>query len=595
MRLTTDLLDRELVFTQQGPLTPEEFLQQCKRRGLHYPDLWSQLEALHRAGVFFPMYRFEKNVEAVVEAYNQPDPPSLMIEVALGTLNTLSAYLRGNRQIGRLYDPRCERFRPWRQFERKFEVAPVRASEFLYSPYQMLMAQQLRSLLRHLGARHKIRMRLRRWLKRPLDDFNYSLKLRMDKRRLGGILRDIKEGEDLIIVLTALEAKYRPKVTGRLSGCRPKEWYEFDRKSNPVEILDWLGWDSKRVLKAAEALLSTADGIDPLERWNDLVRLARFDKWKELGGDALLAMDYRIAAEMMLLFYEDLVEAKVAPPLDEIPEWGYAPRRNRLKTDRSELDSVLTDFALSPHPSVVLVLEGGTDLLMVRRVMGLLDIPIRRSLIELFTIGGVKKNLALLASYIATPQLGQPVGKGWMLTRPPTHFFLVLDPDRPLQGGEERKAERNRWVDQIFNALPAEHKTVAVRRDIDWLVRFEIWDDREQPLEFANFTDEEIADAILKVYQGDSNVPRERLLNQVKAERANPKRKNIEKIWESWREPRPDKMSVAEALWPALESKIREAMSRDAVDEVPIARLVKEAYILAAGAHRYDVMTGGAG
>ena len=562
MKPTTDLLECDLVFTQQGPLTPEEFLQQCNRRGLRSPDLWSQLEALHRAKAFFPMYRFEKNVELIVEAYRQPDPPSLMIEVALGTLNTLSAFLAGEKQIGHLYNPRSERFRPWRKFDRKFRAGTVRTSEFLYSPYQLLLVPQLRFLFRKLGRRHRMYMRLRKWLKRPLKDLNYSLKLRTHKRSRARVLKDIKENDELIIILTALEAKYRPKATGRLTGCSLKEWAQYDRQAGPVEILNWLGWDAERVLKTAEFLLTTANSIDPLEGWNELVRLIRFDKWNELSGDALLAMDHRIAAEILLLFYEDLVEADAAPPLKPLPLWGFAPRHTRLRTDRSEIDAVLTSFGISPHPSVVLVLEGGTEVLMVRRVMELMSVPLRRSYIELFIIGGVKKNLALLASYIVTPQLGQPVGEGWMLERPPTHLFLVLDPDRPLQGAAERAAERKTWVDQIYKGLPAENRTDSMRRDIDWLVRFETWDDQAQTFEFANFTDEEIADAILKVYQGTSKIPRERLIAQVHAERANPKRKNIEKLWGPWNEPWPDKISVAEALWPTLEIKIRDAVSR---------------------------------
>ena len=593
MRPTTDLLKRDFVFTQQGPLTPEEFLQHCNRRGLGHPDLWSQLEALHRAKVFFPMYRFEKNVELVIEAYRQPDPPSLMIEVALGTLNTLDAFLAGEEQIGRLYDPRNEPFRPWRKFERRFEHGTVRTSEFLYSPYQILLVSQLGLLFRKLGKRHKVYMSLRKWLKRPLYDLNYSLKLRAQKRVRSRVVRRIKENEELIIILTALEAKYRPKVTGRLTGCSFEEWVQYDRQSGPVEILEWLGWDAEHVLKTADSLLTTANSIDPLEHWIELVRLTRFDKWNELSGKALLAMDHRIAAEMLLLFYEDLVEADAAPPLGPVPLWGYAPRRTRLKTDRSELDAVLTSFGISPHPSVVLVLEGGTEVLMMRRVMELLNVPMRRSYIELFTIGGVKKNLALLASYIATPQLGEPVGKGWMLERPPTHLFLVLDPDRPLQGAAERGAERKAWVDQIYNGLPPERRTDSVRRDVDWLVKFETWDDQGQTFEFANFTDEEITDAILMVYQGTSKIPKERLLTQVQAERANPKRKNIAKVWETWSEPRPDKTSVAEALWPALEKKIRDAASRDAIKDIPIARIVQEVHHIAARSHRYDVMAGG--
>jgi hypothetical protein len=389
-------------------------------------------------------------------------------------------------------------------------------------------------------------------------------------------------------------------VTGRISGIRYEEWVEFDRSFGPVATLHWVGWNPERIKDEAERLLSSANYIDPLEHWHELARLVRFDKWQELKGDALVAMDHRIAAEMLLLFYEDLARADVAPPLEPLSRSFAGPRHTRLATDRSELDSVLMEFAISPQPSLVLVLEGGTEMFMVRRVMKLMGIPLERSFIDLFNIGGVKENLALLASYIATPEIGMPVDDYLLLKRPPTNLFLVIDPEGAFKPGKsdagaERRwwdiieAARQNWVGQIWNSLAVEHRTEPLRKDLESLIRIETWNDKGESFEFANFTDQEIADAILTAYTDNTRIKPEKMVELVSAERANPKRKNIKKVWQSWAEPQPDKIGVAAELWPVLEKKIQAVKSRDELRLIPIVRIIQDAAEIASRSHRYDV------
>jgi hypothetical protein len=87
-------------------------------------------------------------------------------------------------------------------------------------------------------------------------------------------------------------------------------------------MLSWLGWQPEQLKTAAYQLLSHASSIDPQQRWHRLVRLVEPEHWGELRGLALAANDHRVAAELLLLFYEDLMELGAAPP----PE-GLAPAR----------------------------------------------------------------------------------------------------------------------------------------------------------------------------------------------------------------------------------------------------------------------------
>ena len=144
-------------------------------------------------------------------------------------------------------------------------------------------------------------------------------------------------------------------------------------------MLNWIGWDAKQIRDTAGRLLRVADSIDPLRDWYELVRLCHPEKWEKLRGDALVALDHRIAAEILLRFYEDLAQVDAAPPLEQTPKFVCGPRDRRLRSDPQQLDAVLMDFGVSPQPSLVLVLEGETERRLVPRVMDLLGIPRHRS------------------------------------------------------------------------------------------------------------------------------------------------------------------------------------------------------------------------
>jgi hypothetical protein len=79
-------------------------------------------------------------------------------------------------------------------------------------------------------------------------------------------------------------------------------------------MLAWLGLSAQQVYEAGERLLIAADFMDLLSDWCKLIRFGRRDRWDKLKGEALLALDHRIAGEMLLRFHEDLA-ARGSPPL----------------------------------------------------------------------------------------------------------------------------------------------------------------------------------------------------------------------------------------------------------------------------------------
>jgi hypothetical protein len=121
----------------------------------------------------------------------------------------------------------------------------------------------------------------------------------------------------------------------------------------------------------------------------------------------------------------------------------------------------------------------------------------------------------------------------------------------------------------VLKAQGVEHPNPA---ELDYLVEIRTWN--APCYEFAHFTDEELADSIIKVHW-----------------RA--KEKDIKRVWESgrwieqsgrmtgkWR-PEPSKVKLAEALWPTLLEKIQVCMTTEGAPVPPIAAVVNDAYHIA--------------
>jgi hypothetical protein len=562
MRTMTDLLEHRLIFSQQIPLTTTEFLEAYKLRVLHNRfklSAWQQLEALYRVGILRPMYRLSKNVRAIRTYARREDATNLPIAIHLrNDKGFFLGYLQGERKECSLTDPRTEPFRPWKRYIRKIEERTYWSSSFFYSQYQLLLIPTLLDIVPNLRTRHKV------------QDHNLSIRasLRIDERTRSHVQEDVQYNDDLIILLTSLETRYLPGLRAPVHfaqyiGLDMDEIDSYNHSFDPVKLLHWSGWTSDQVKDTAERLLFIADTIDPLAEWYQLVRLCHPDKWKALRGDALVAMDHRLAAEMLLQFYEDLVQAKAALPIESTPKFASGPFDERLRPDVRNLDEVLMDFGLSPHPAVMLVLEGPTEHLLVPRVMEILGIPRDRNFIDIFNSNGVDTDFGLLAMHVATPNLGEQLGEDVQLTRPPTHFLVAIDAERRFITPERCERERIKWINRLFEATPSSHRTERLKDDLDFLVSVETWDGNV--FEFAHFSPEEIARAILEVYKG-ANAPSLSVLVSHLERVAQSQNRNIDDVLRNrdaynWSR-LPSKVAVAEALWPVLKRKIEEAIVR---------------------------------
>jgi len=528
-------------FSQRDLLSAEKFRDGCKRRGVSIL-LDEQLETLHREGVLIPLVR---------------------------------------RDGGHVEEPALVGFRPWRSYPP--------SSQFLYSPYQLLAVPDLYLLLPRMTLHRRppplrLLSKLRRKLlnnparpPRPRQvSFDLDLSSPVMQRQQSGL-----PSRELVIALSALEARYLPDILqqGRIPlPLSVQDWLEYADGFDPKATLDWLGWRPERLKDTAYRLLGRARDIDPQQRWHRLARLVEPRLWADLGGLALAANDDRVAAEVLLHCYEDLVERDAASPLEQLPPgpgrfWHFLDER--LATNREELEEVLTYFGLSPHPSVVLAVEGETEELTVERIIELLVPPDQRGHIRVRNLHGTSRDLTMLAPEVAQPFLGAQVRHdGLDLLQPPTRLLVAGDPENKLATPAACADQHRKVVDQIDVTLRLQNLAVD-REDLESLVEVRTWGD---PFEFAHFTDDELARAALT--QGRPGHP---LSTQDLAAAFGQIRATTKKVAEIGATLRNtlDKVELADALWPALKAKIEVRQATGSFDDVPIAAAVWRAAELA--------------
>lgn len=561
MRSPVDLVDLPYSFTQLAPLMPATFIREAAARGVQLTE--TQLEGLHRLRLLVPLFRVRRDGRAVAAAARRRAPDAWELAHWQPTQRW---DLQRARDQGRLHAAAGEPFVSRKRLVRSVAGIEYRTSDYLYSAHQLLLLPLVRRALLFL-----------RYRRGP------------DRARVVGIdangpwtalARSRARAYDAtVVMLSALEPIYYPLIVRQLRFVVNRDFEEYERWRRELAIefmIQWLGADAAQIKESAVALLREADSFDPLGDWLTVVREAAPDRWERLKGTARSAIDFRIAAEILLLYYDDLAAEGRAEPID-VPSgrWsGGEPLHRRLKP-QGGLDGILTGFGLSPHPSLLLVVEGDTELLLFPRLMRMLRIRTDEDFISIHNAEGVTKNLAALVSYAVGPRIDATDGDGryLRLLRPLARVLVVTDPEGPMSTDESRERRRADWVKRILRTLPVEHRTATVRESIERMVHVETWDLRGQSFEFAHFTDRQIAAAIAATDTRARQPTQERLIGLVKDTRK--RRGNIKSLGVR------SKSDLAEQLWPVLQQKIRRAERRGTVGRVPIVRVLDRATDLA--------------
>ena len=279
-------------------------------------------------------------------------------------------------------------------------------------------------------------------------------------------------------------------------------------------------------------------------------------------------------------FVEELAEKGLAEPLPEIPPLATHPLNERLRPVPADLDEILTKYDLSPHPSLVLVLEGTSEMEVVPKAMRSLDIPNRDSFIRLVNRGGITKQLELLARYIV-PSLRRFGGDSAERLRPPTRLMVVTDAEPPLTTPAARARLRADLARHVWNALDVAFRTQASFDDIKNLIDVVTWTPRRNStFEFAHFTDLQIAKSIVDTGRAPAGVDVYSLAKTIDGLRQGGG--NLKSTWKNWPSPKPDKPLIWQHLWPVLERRMQ-SLNPASRRRIPLVRVLELARTKASG------------
>jgi len=577
-RSSLELLTRPLVFSQSSLLDVADFIKAASGRRI--PLDRALLEDLHRHRLLIPLIRCRRDdprpsdVIALPQYVYEPHRYFLDPVIAIPAVQ------------GRLTDPASERFRLWER-HRPGDVEPLDLDgtsrfQLFYSPYQVLALHHLSRVIAHS-------VRVFRNPRRGNAE-----RLNPEFLMTPGAVDAMASWRSLAILLHAIDSRYRPVLTRAAYSF--EDWRRYASEFDAKNVLTWLGADQDDLRKAARVLRSGGSHLDVTGDFFELIRRARPDKWESLEGDALLSIDFRIAAELLDMFADDLEGKTLAlDPLPKDRSSRPSVRDQRLLQRPGSLDGVLTRLNLSPYPSLVIAVEGETEERIIPKVFGLLGFNLDPSWIQIECFGGVEKDLMLLTRYVSRPLLGEDFGEFAELDRPFTRFLILVDAESRKRRRYITYRDREKQRALLFKAIledvdPRFHSDL--RRPEAHLITIRTWN--KYPFEFAHFTPSELADGLIKMASAAPPQGRDWLRTAVADERRlhrpqNGKSADIEQVWNRWS---PScgfsKTAFADVMWPVLEANIADALAGRRRPP-PVLRNVRLALQLASMTHRMNM------
>jgi hypothetical protein len=327
----------------------------------------------------------------------------------------------------------------------------------------------------------------------------------------------------------------------------------------------------------AEALLGQSNS-DPLVKWLPLLRYASYKGWSKLTGKPLDSMWLRIAAEVLLRAHEDLVAEGVVEPLPDLTGTGFWTVQHDRLTPRYEeaqtLERALAELGLSPHPKVILLVEGETELFHVPRLLAEFGITQPQD-VRVQRTKGSKINAHLVARYGVTPRVGRKIGDRWLLDASPTALVIAMDPENHFATQDMRDKMRKDLQDAIREEVQYQDADIS-QDELDALVHLHVWG--THTYELANFTDDELVPALtaLAVQQQNSRAASSTWEADLRAELQAARAAHHDiKVAIGRMRVHEDKVELAKLLLPVLLSKCEAEYIADEV-QTPVLKVVLE-------------------
>ena len=543
---TLDLLQDPYAFTQTKLLTPEQFMREARKRGLRLRR--GHLELLHRRRVLQPFFKVHSR------PVTNPRPSYTL----LGFFDSALHEVRSALAEGRLSDPANRRFATWPRV--------LNRPSLWYSYNQLLALRSIRYLQPEIRTT------------RTVDDLVFQMGP-LDTRT-----KEVFASErSLAFLVEALTTKYRPQIVGsvRMGLGDEQALFHFLDSDDDPPALRGIDLPSEMLERQADGLLFDAHSFDPLGDWSQVVRIAFPERWADLRYDALIAHDYRTAAELLLRYVEERARKGGQDSVEELPTVAFHPHQERLRVDDRERATTVMRFGVSDRPGVVLAVEGSSEYAIAPRVLAMFGYDPSASRIGFVNLEGIHGDLKLLARAVAVPRLDIEGGRYINLFSPLTTLMVVVDPEVPFESPNSAEVKKNEMIESVLNSLLPSLRSDAMRNDLAEILHVHRW---PAEFEFAHWTNSELAEALQEISQHASEIPRDELVNRIGKHRDAVD--TLKSVWKNW--PRkPSKLKLANALWPTLESRIR-TTSEPA--EIPIVRVIQEAISIVHQTQRVTAM-----
>ena len=256
------------------------------------------------------------------------------------------------------------------------------------------------------------------------------------------------------------------------------------------------------------------------------------------------------------------------------------PLDERLVSPKEHLDDALLELGVSPHTRVTLLVEGETEELLAHRTLarlGLADYPDVMRVLPMRGVGQ-SKYMRRLAAHLVAPIITGRSGDSYETARPVCRVVILADPEGPFESQRKAEKEVELILREVRLVLDAQGARI-VDEDLRRLVQLHVW---ATSFEFEHFANVELAAALKRVHPDRGGLSQAELRTQLASLRA--QGAPIKKLWQQW-SPKPSKVKLAEALWPAFERKIARAIAGRA-QAPPLAQYVDEAYGTAMASRR---------
>jgi hypothetical protein len=442
------------------PLLPtDQFVKYCSERGIKTSR--EQLEQLEKLGLFYPLARVR---HPQTSFWFRDDHAKILFDE------------------GQIWDPSLRAFEPWDTFR---DEKKKRQVENFYSVFQVYPLHEL------LNATKLGEIRAERWALYSNEDIDQLVE--RIRKLTQEVIAQNKVSNRIGSTLAALVCQIisnryffetqSDRRTIRISQGLTKgewDWFDYRRTWDAKSVAADLGIEIKVLERICYMAKADANAVDPMERWSELVSFISLDKRKQLKGAAQLADTLRCMGTMLNRFYEDLTGEGVHL-FDESPEdmdslyGGEGVTQDNLEY----LEYLANEYHLNPRPKLILVVEGsGEEEQFPRLAEEVFGISFPKAEIEVRNLNGIgnftgdkkKDKYGALEKFIDFNHDRQTI------------VFVVLDDE----GGAVAVKQK------LINKDSEYHKKRKVTRD----EYISIWNGS---IEFANFSNGEIADALTEM------------------------------------------------------------------------------------------------